>query len=474
MGILSDIVDAANKYSPLIKTGVAALSTYASYKDQQKKNQMQQAAYDDYIRDVAAAGDEASAAVALNLTPMTVSGVPTTKADVTDFTAVAAHGGLMSIPNKQRKRYAKGPEEFEVETMDEEVLTPFGLQQETGIDLTGEQVKYDQGSPRKNAAMVWGNMGTSDKEPYNFDFDIFFQSGDWMDMIKSEIGGGGDTQVASSPDGEPFMMEEFLQAVQEGFKGSYQDYLDQIDRIPSDYWGQAPSAEGIMQAAKGGRIGYRFGDEVIADQEAILKTPNEEIVVNDMEEIKGQTADYKYRIQQYAEQLADDDGKDWDFLSDSQQDAYYKIAFDLWGSGDMYAKGGRIGFGSGSKPKYKKFLKLLSDLEERSPELMAWGLMGASTIIPFLKKGGRVKKETGGIMNLGGLEKDYRTTGGFVPIGAYERKDDVPARLSKNEFVMTADAVRAAGGGSINRGAQRMYDTMKHLEASPTAKRMTV
>ena len=78
-----------------------------------------------------------------------------------------------------------------------------------------------------------------------------------------------------------------------------------------------------------------------------------------------------------------------------------------------------------------------------------------------------------GIMNLGGLEKDYRTTGGFVPIGAYEKKDDVPARLSKNEFVMTADAVRAAGGGSINRGAQRMYDTMKNLEARPTAKRMT-
>ena len=91
-------------------------------------------------------------------------------------------------------------------------------------------------------------------------------------------------------------------------------------------------------------------------------------------------------------------------------------------------------------------------------------------------KGGlpkRVRKAPGGIMNLGGLEKDYRTTGGFVPIGAYEKKDDVPARLSKNEFVMTADAVRAAGGGSINKGAQLMYDTMKHLEAQPQAQRMT-
>ena len=88
-------------------------------------------------------------------------------------------------------------------------------------------------------------------------------------------------------------------------------------------------------------------------------------------------------------------------------------------------------------------------------------------------KGGRVKKDNGGIMDLGGLEKDYRTTGGFVPLGDYERKDDVPARLSKNEFVMTADAVRAAGGGNINKGAQRMYDTMKHLEAKPQSRRMT-
>ena len=76
-------------------------------------------------------------------------------------------------------------------------------------------------------------------------------------------------------------------------------------------------------------------------------------------------------------------------------------------------------------------------------------------------------------MDLGGMEKDYRTTGGFVPLGGRERADDVPARLSKNEFVMTADAVRAAGGGSINKGAQRMYDTMKHLEANPQSQRMT-
>ena len=74
------------------------------------------------------------------------------------------------------------------------------------------------------------------------------------------------------------------------------------------------------------------------------------------------------------------------------------------------------------------------------------------------------KKAEGGLMDLGGMEMDLRG-GGFVPLGAKEKADDVPARLSKNEFVMTADAVRAAGGGSIDKGADKMYNLMKDLEA---------
>jgi hypothetical protein len=75
-----------------------------------------------------------------------------------------------------------------------------------------------------------------------------------------------------------------------------------------------------------------------------------------------------------------------------------------------------------------------------------------------------MEAKDGGLMDLGGKEMDLRG-GGFVPIGKKERADDVPARLSKNEFVMTADAVRAAGGGSVNKGAKRMYDLMNNLEA---------
>jgi len=79
----------------------------------------------------------------------------------------------------------------------------------------------------------------------------------------------------------------------------------------------------------------------------------------------------------------------------------------------------------------------------------------------------RQRKADGGIMDLGGLEKDYRE-GGFVPLGAEERADDVPARLSKNEFVFTADAVRNAGQGDIDRGAEVMQNMMDNLESGGT------
>jgi hypothetical protein len=86
--------------------------------------------------------------------------------------------------------------------------------------------------------------------------------------------------------------------------------------------------------------------------------------------------------------------------------------------------------------------------------------------------GGRMGYAEGGIMDteaaemidMGGQEKDYRDEGGFVAMGGEERADDVPARLSKNEFVFTADAVRQAGGGDIDRGSEVMQNMMDNLE----------
>jgi len=76
-----------------------------------------------------------------------------------------------------------------------------------------------------------------------------------------------------------------------------------------------------------------------------------------------------------------------------------------------------------------------------------------------------VAKKTMPLLDMGGQEMDLRAEGGFVPIGRMEKADDVPARLSKNEFVFTAEAVRNAGEGDVDKGAEVMYNMMKNLES---------
>ena len=116
--------------------------------------------------------------------------------------------------------------------------------------------------------------------------------------------------------------------------------------------------------------------------------------------------------------------------------------------------------------KYNQMLNLKyhANLPDATPYL-GYGESGYRTTAAT---GGRIGKAEGGLLDLGGMEKDYRAEGGFVPIGEYEKKDDVPARLSVNEFVMTADAVRGAGQGDIDKGAEIMENMMKNLENGGT------
>ena len=128
-----------------------------------------------------------------------------------------------------------------------------------------------------------------------------------------------------------------------------------------------------------------------------------------------------------------------------------------------FATGGRVGYqlGGGTKPPSMPM----------NPDMLAMALYGRSyDQLTYTQKSAiddmlATKKAEGGIMNLGGLEMDLRAKGGFVPIGRKEKADDVPARLSKNEFVMTANAVRGAGKGDVKKGAKRMYDLMRQYEA---------
>ena len=128
---------------------------------------------------------------------------------------------------------------------------------------------------------------------------------------------------------------------------------------------------------------------------------------------------------------------------------------------DMMAMGAIEPYGKNDfrdEDGYERFIEIFTEFKNRSDqknkELNSEGI----------KNGGIIGLNMGGSVLPSGREMDYRQ-GGMIPMGSKERADDVPARLSKNEFVMTADAVRAAGGGSVNKGAKRMYEVMNKLEA---------
>jgi len=134
-----------------------------------------------------------------------------------------------------------------------------------------------------------------------------------------------------------------------------------------------------------------------------------------------------------------------------------------------YAMGGRVGFADGSYT-FEQFMqdkgKVDSYMNQEQMRKLYEKMMREKKIREqrtLVAMGGMPT----GIMRTnqaGTIERDYRDEGGFVPVGIKEKADDVPAMLSKNEFVMTADAVRGMGNGSIEKGAQRLYDQMKRLE----------
>jgi hypothetical protein len=206
-------------------------------------------------------------------------------------------------------------------------------------------------------------------------------------------------------------------------------------------------------AAQGGRIGFNSG---------------------------GETAYEKWLIDKYDLLVSD--------LSWDDHSKYSKLFRD------QKAQGGRIGYNSGSQGSRYTYLtdKISKGIPLTPPELEELQMLEityADVDRDPSAQGGRIGYNLGGIdrpfqgvgalnrmgyqegggimplLDMGGMEKDYRQEGGFVPIGRKEKADDVPARLSKNEFVFTADAVKAAGGGDIDEGAQRMYNVMKNLEA---------
>jgi hypothetical protein len=166
--------------------------------------------------------------------------------------------------------------------------------------------------------------------------------------------------------------------------------------------------------AYGGRVKYAKGTD--RDQQTMeLKDPDPSSSAGPdwyMKRVEALMYNYDMDYDEAAE-IAADDNKYFDLMPDG------------------LAKGGRPGYAMGDTAQ------------------MAAGIEG----LPY-------RQNTAGVG-----EVDLRDSGGFIPpVGVKEKADDIPAMLSNNEFVFTADAVRGMGNGDVNVGAQRMYDMMKKLE----------
>jgi len=225
------------------------------------------------------------------------------------------------------------------------------------------------------------------------------------------------------------MRKEIARAVQSGDKAVFDAVLDEYNLTEGN---QVPFWEDLRTgSAQGGRIGYYAGGQSVPSD----YTMEDALMTTTQDKLGG--------------------------ITDVMKQA------DLFRSGDIgqfyAADGGRIGYQGGGFSEddllgvlVKKLMSQGMSPEEAREE--------AIRIIQGKAQGGRIRAQEGGLMDLGGMEKDYRNDGGFVPIGGEEKADDVPARLSRNEFVFTADAVRAAGGGDIDQGAEVMENVMENLE----------
>jgi len=228
--------------------------------------------------------------------------------------------------------------------------------------------------------------------------------------------GGGDIDLLEEMKemviAEPASIDEDqIEETEEGFKIKSKDIPIIVE--PAEYDEDKEVPVQFLNMKKGGRVGLRFGgigaavDQI--DNQEMKEAAQFASMLNDMDvPIADLAEEFEIQFKRKPNSL-------------EELKLFYKERYDYKGPGDV---------------------KMQEEIKEKV-------VMGA---------------KDGGLMNLGGKEMDLRG-GGFVPIGKKERADDVPARLSKNEFVMTADAVRAAGGGSVNKGAKRMYETMNKLEA---------
>jgi len=259
------------------------------------------------------------------------------------------------------------------------------------------------------------------------------------------------------------------EAIEEGASDSD---IDALKAEAADFWSTLSSSDFAVTPtlAKGGRVGFQDGTDVSptirSEKMANYKALSEPL------DYGKQLPPFLKRTPIKYEQSRDDfetmqkERFMYDYNKPKMPEKILNKIRDLLDKDDRQASADPMTILN--QMAIDMFNKPLDQLNDREKEMIL------SFMKPKAKKGGLMRQNlalgtrpTVQESGLGGLpiEADMRYSGGFMPYGAREKADDVPARLSKNEFVFTADAVRAAGGGSVQKGAQKMYNTMKQLES---------
>ena len=253
-----------------------------------------------------------------------------------------------------------------------------------------------------------------------------------------------DGGIARLANGGGAGQEQMMQALQ----AEYMKYKQNGGTMPFEQFAkmvmqQQQGGQQTQMAANGGRIGYAEAGPVMEEDVEVINEDRQEVASNSEND----------RILELLFEKYLDMG-----MSMEEAESAARMELDQMSQGPameetmvedrvMANSGGMIDYMSSANPMADSYL------------------MEDTDIVNMYRPGGdRQMAAEGGIMDLGGMEKDYRAEGGFVPIGGQEKADDVPARLSKNEFVFTADAVRNAGGGDIDAGAEVMERLMDNLE----------
>ena len=236
-----------------------------------------------------------------------------------------------------------------------------------------------------------------------------------------------------------FDRSEAIRKVEEEMRarGLTQEYIDSITASMSAYGYTQAEIDEILELqgyelANGGRVGYAMGGDIMKGIMSMVRGGGMDASQPDFNSMDETVENVDMKKQ-------DDMMFDEEYITIMGEDGPIRI----------------------KKSDYEAMPGMFMDTTTS-----AYGDASKGRPVPKFANGGMMMNNynMGGSVLPQGMEMDYRG-GGFIPMGSAERADDVPARVSKNEFVMTSDAVRAAGGGSVNKGAQRMYQLMNNLEA---------